>query len=1006
MDPVGPWTAAYAASYNRFAGATGGFQPGPGSSGDFPHHLSASTNSASNPSTTSQLLLQAAHSTSTLAGFSAAGPSPTFNPGGFLSPSPVAYDPVFSPFLHHANQKAHYQALNVAQNRQAIGNTKLSSCESDIVRDNYNSIHHQPIASNPSFFDQATSAVQSSTIAWNNQNSSQLPSPFGILPHESVAENRSGGPASKVLSPYENLNAAHFAAQTLSHINSQLVASSYSEPIRRIPSAPSAQPPPMKTLSAPLVNSARFFNHSSPNSYVRSDNSANNFQVAKPQAVSGKSDFEGGNKIYTTTSASAKQEPTQSSIPKNYVKDYNLSQGRSTTTAFPSRMQENPGTVPNAGFQTPPSKIPVNNPALQSIPQPNLENRDANCDSSQSSPISYALMDSTQLRPSTNRPVSTSIHHQQQLINHQKVSSYRSFSSTGSTSESEYPQGTTNRSVSSSDGGYSSSSSIGQSGSDCNSLQKSPLNHSQQSPLGHVTSPANYPVYHSPMTSMSSPSPVQHSDQCSSYKQNPSPQVAPLSPLDASLPRPSSVGHVGYPSVITRNDQTCPNDSKHVDFSQKARWDSVDHQKLRNKSSKYPGYSIVESPQSSSTIQVHQQRSMLGLTEQHLSCFDSSTKQNSRGDPMSIVKNLQSIKQNSQEITTHVSETPIINNHKTTAKTHSNSKRKKCAENKVETNIELPEKTNKVPPPAHLGTNQQSKGYLECDRKNLGSSHKLLNNSSGSLSAQNTSNPSSTSVNSQRTHTQQHITSQFPNHQSCHSLTPSQQIHNDSCDPAISTDKPVETEKTEEDIPLPKVIVPNVEEELGFLVEAPKVNSKIVKNKDGHRKITEMKPVASTSKPNAGFMASYIKFLQGEKESSPPPKNITIKRAYIAPSKKQLNSDSKQNVVKMKCNSSSPPHDFQDDPRYFPLPKDSSTRKLESSDSEETDYDVLIPKSTTRPSSSSVNNQDKDKTISPKNRSKRKRIAASSQRTRKIQKKSSGKMFLGKSSHLHQKIPR
>lgn len=990
MDPVGPWTAAYAASYNRFAGATGGFQPGPGSSGDYPHHLSASSNSASNPSTTSQLLLQAAHSTSTLAGFSAAGPTPNFNPSGFLSPSPVAYDPVFSPFLHHANQKAHYQALNVAQNRQAIANAKLSSCESDTVRNNYlnasvNSIHHQPVASNPSFFDQATSAVQSSTIAWNNQNSSQLPSPFGILPHESVAENRSGGPASKVVSPYENLNAAHFAAQTLSHMNSHLVASSYSEPSRRIPSTTSAQPSPMKNSSTPLVNSARFFHHSSPNNYIGSDNSATNFQVAKPQAVSGKSDFEESNKIYATTTASAKQEPTQSSISKNYGKDYNLSQVRSTTVAFPSRMQENPGTVPNAGFQTPPSKIPGNNPGLlQNIPQPNLENRDTNCDSSQSSPISYALMDSTQLRSSTNRSLSANIHHQQQLITHQKASSYRNFSSTGSTSESEYPQGTTNRSVSSSDGGYSSSSSIGQSGSDCNSMQKSPLNHSQQSPLGHVTSPANYPVYHSPMTSMSSPSPVQHLEQCSNYKQNPSPQVAPLSPLDASLPRPSSVV-LGYPSVITRNDQSCPSDIKNVDFSQKACWDSVDHQKLRSKSSKYPGYSIIESPQSSSTIQVHQQRAMLGLTEQHLS-FDSPTKQSSRGDPMSIVKNLQSNKQNSQEITILVGEKPIVNNHKTTSK---NAKRKKIAEIKVETNIELSKKPNKVPPPAHLGSNQQSKGYLESDGRNLDSSCKLLNNINGSLSAQNTSNPGSTSVNSLRTHTQKHITSQLPYHQSCHNLNSSQLIHSDSCVPSISIDRTVETEKAEEDIPLPKVIVPNVEEELGFLVETPKVNSKVVKNKDVHRKITEMKPVVSTSNPNAGFMASYIKFLQGEKESSPPPKNITIKRAYVVSSKKQLNSDSKQNVVKKKCKSPSPPHDFQDDPRYFPLPKDSSTRKLESSDSEQTDYDVLIPKSTTRPSSSSVDNVVKGKTISPKNRSKRKRTAA--QKTRKILKKSSGK---------------
>lgn len=990
MDPVGPWTAAYAASYNRFTGGTGGFQ-GPGSSGEFPHHLSASTGStASNPSTTSQLLLQAAHSTSTLAGFSAGGPPPTFNPSGFLSPSPVTYDPVFSPFLHHANQKAHYtQALNAAHHRQSVANTKQSSCESIPVRDNYNSIHHQPLASNPNFFDQATSAVQSSTIAWNHQNSSQLPSPFGVLPHESVAENRSNGPSSKVASPYENLNAAHFAAQTLGHINSQLVASSYSEPIRRIPSTTSAQPPPIKNLPVPIVNSARFFHHSSPSSYVRSDSSGNNFQVTKPQADSGKSDFEESNKIFTTTTASAKQE---TSIPTNSVQDYNVSQVRSSTAAFPSvgLVQEKPGTISNIGFQTPPSK----NSVLQSNPQPNLEKRDTSCDSCQSSPVSYALMDSTQLRSSTNRPVSTSIHHQQQLITHQKSSSYRSFSSTGSTSESEYPQGTAKRSVSSSDAGYSSGSSIGQSGTDFNSLQKSPLNHSQQSPLGHVTSPANYPLYHSPMTTMSSPSPIQHSDTCSSYKQHPSPQVAPLSPLDASLPRPPSVGHVGYSSVITRNDQSYPND-KNVDFSQKPGWDNIDLQKLRNNSSKYPGYSIAENPQNSSSNQVHKQEAMLGLREQQLSCFDSSTNQNShsRGDPMSIVKNLQSIRQNSEEITTLVGEKPITSNRKASLKNPSVSKRRKCAENKVETNVKPQGLTNKIPPPAHLGNNQQSKEYFEVDRNNLVSPLKVLNNKS-TISVHNTSSQRDNYLKSVVTHTQQDLTSQSPFHQSLHHLTPSQhpgaRVQNDNNVPFRGIDRTVKTEKTGEDIQLAKVIVPNVEEELGFLVETPKVNSIVVKPKEEHRKTTDIKPVVCTSNPNSSFMASYIKFLQGEKESSPPPKSNTIKRAYVAPSRKQINSDLKQNV-KTKSKSPSPPHDFQDDPRYFPLPKDSSNRKLDSSDSEQTDYDLLIPKSTTRPSSSTITNQ--DKTISPKNRSKRKKLSTPSRRIRKVQKKSAGKVY-------------
>ncbi|KAJ8944378.1 hypothetical protein NQ318_017697 [Aromia moschata] len=69
----------------------------------------------------------------------------------------------------------------------------------------------------------------------------------------------------------------------------------------------------------------------------------------------------------------------------------------------------------------------------------------------------------------------------------------------------------------------------------------SPLQaHSQASPLGHAQSPA-YPMYNSPMNSISSP------------QQSSSNQVAPPSPLDVSVPRPSSqTGNVAYPSVITR----------------------------------------------------------------------------------------------------------------------------------------------------------------------------------------------------------------------------------------------------------------------------------------------------------------------------------------------------------------------------------------------------------------------------------------------------------------------
>ena len=178
MDPVGPWSA-YAASYNRLAGATGGFQSGSaGGAGDFVashHHLAAATGNSGLgshqpgggvPSTTSQLLLQAAHTTASLAGQlgMSAGPGTTaspFNPGGFLSPPPVGYDAVFSPLFHHANPKpAHYPStLNVSQHRQALAQaqaaaTKQSSVESELssLRENYSTAHHQSLAASGSSF--------------------------------------------------------------------------------------------------------------------------------------------------------------------------------------------------------------------------------------------------------------------------------------------------------------------------------------------------------------------------------------------------------------------------------------------------------------------------------------------------------------------------------------------------------------------------------------------------------------------------------------------------------------------------------------------------------------------------------------------------------------------------------------------------------------------------------------------------------------------------------------
>ena len=134
MDPVGPWSY----TYNRLA--TGQPTGGTPSSGDFHHHLatiaaatahnasiggisvpSSSSTSSSSPGTTvqrtdfavhpatSQLLLQSGFSASN---FLSTQPQPS-------TPTNIAYETVFSPFLHAApNPKpAHYNNIQTHRHR-------------------------------------------------------------------------------------------------------------------------------------------------------------------------------------------------------------------------------------------------------------------------------------------------------------------------------------------------------------------------------------------------------------------------------------------------------------------------------------------------------------------------------------------------------------------------------------------------------------------------------------------------------------------------------------------------------------------------------------------------------------------------------------------------------------------------------------------------------------------------------------------------------------------------
>ncbi|XP_063225705.1 mucin-5AC [Bacillus rossius redtenbacheri] len=1134
MDPVGSWSAyAAAASYNRLAG-TATFQAagGAGGAGDFVgshHHLAAAGNAglgghqgggAPTP-TTSQLLLQAASST----------PSP-FNPGGFLSPPPVGYDAMFSPLFHHASPKpAHYgSSLNrqtLAQAQAVAVANKQSAVESELtsLRENYGSAHHQAA----SFFEHqaSQSPSPSSSLSWSHQGNAQLPSPFGILPHETVVTSSPGPVTSKTSgSPYENSFNAHFAA---AHLNSQLTAvaeyksaaaSSYEKKANRAQSpliTPSTKSSSASSIS-PGNGGAPFFHQVPTSTSFATDSrtdcsslSAANFSGGKSQHMPSSPDFpsSGGNSksFNSSSSGSVHHQQQQSCIVSTASstsassKDYRIPQppSRASTGAATSNLFLNASQAPaptrvssqssekqsrtqQQNFVPPTSKAsPATHHNIQTKAQTKIypelgssssdrRSESAALETSQSSPISFALMDATPHRQSINyagtpngtpapnsskmsgsaqrsssqtqQPVQQQSQPQpqfqqqtQHVLAQQSGYQARHYDST----EYHHASGRNKTPTGTEPSSYPTAASVPsqpQNGpTDCGAVvprRPSPLQaHSQASPLGHVPSPA-YPMYNSPMTSMSSPSPLQqHPDGGQSSRH------APPSPLDVTVPRPASQGNQGvaYSSVITRALTTERSSSGQQDFaSQKQCWaEGPDRQSQHSRKNyavgPYGSPAGMELQQQPQQVQQQpqppqQQRAALSISERQQAYFDSSpTHQvtlqdlsSCRGDPMSIVKNLQTLQQQACQLQQSptaepqkvVEEAPRV----PTSKTGGNSKRRKSSEkNHVPSALNSPDAmpeyfTTRVPPPAHHNANQQAQqnggGYFDFERWNLpppppkmfGAANAPHHHAHPSGPLHHVGGqPQSLMVPHPHHHPPPPLPyfPAFPLHHPTHHAD----FQSSPGQPSVEVGPPVPFDSPQSSTgpypqepprdDQPKVIVPNIEEELGFLSDTGSAPAPVMEPKKP--------PTLVPSNASTGFMASYMKFLQGERDTSPPPQNRAIKKtAWVRTKtyqpevpKTQSPGDSSAtttiastttatsatsvttttsittltpasststSATSDKAPSTEPPppkkvpdppektYDPQDDPRYFPLPKnDASRRSFSDSDDSDTELE-------------------------------------------------------------------
>ncbi|KAK5643473.1 hypothetical protein RI129_007318 [Pyrocoelia pectoralis] len=712
----------------------------------------------------------------------------------------------------------------------------------------------------------------------------QQNSPFGILPHESVVPSTTAG---KTTTPYENFNTHFAAAQSLNHLNSQLAAT------KNVTTR--AQSPQITNASAKTSSQT---------------NSANFFQVP---VTFPSTDIT--NKFATTNASNLQQSCIVSSSISSTSKDYRVPQATNRTAFLTS---PTPSRSVDKSFVPPPTKQTQIQTKAQTKIYPELSNhadrqRSAQPEETQnqSSPVSFSIMDaSSRLNYASNI---TSV----KRPPFQHSTTYRHYQP-GNNTEADFQRAKTGADYNNSNG------------PDCNVVvprRPSPLQaHSQASPLGHAPSPA-YPMYNSPMNSMSSP-------------QQSSNQLTPPSPLDVTVSRPNSqTGNVAYPSVITRalnSEKNFPDryerSAQQPNSQSQSCWEERQVQQRKFQPQPSPLNTYNSAPVVESARQVDLSRG--DQTQQRQPYFDSSHQvslqdlSSCRGDPMSIVKNLQ--QQQSCQVQQQISDTKQES--KTTTKRRKSSDKISPSTNNTTSPSTMTEYfTGRVPPPAHSTTNpqQQNGTYFDFDRWNLP--------------------PSTTKMFASQAMHQQHQGLMVPHPHPHHPppplpyfapfhLPPHPSEYPTSVDatPMAAYNEQSSQQSSSQFLQQeePKVVVPNIEEELNFL--SVDTGGRIPSS--GHPRTATNKSDKPTG-PGAGFMNSYLKFLQGERDTSPPPAAKGARKQTWSRAKPCQPNEMKQETNGVPVTLPPPPAtmrlsqgDPQDDPRYFPLPKERKRNCFDSSD--------------------------------------------------------------------------